>query len=81
MPKIFEWNGFKFFFFSNEGIPLEKCLIHVRKGEKTAKYWVIPNVSMESSWGMSPKELNELEKIVEEKRDLILERWNEYFSD
>ena len=31
MPKVFEINGFKFFFFSNEGNPLEPCHIHVRK--------------------------------------------------
>jgi len=29
MPKVFEINGYKFFFFSNEGIPLEQC--HIQK--------------------------------------------------
>ncbi|HQO03517.1 MAG TPA: DUF4160 domain-containing protein [Spirochaetota bacterium] len=80
MPRVFEWNGYKFFFFSNEGIPLEPCHIHVRKGGNIAKYWIIPHVLLDSSWGMSPKELNDIEKKVLENRDLILEKWNEFFN-
>ncbi|MFH1259702.1 MAG: DUF4160 domain-containing protein [Elusimicrobiota bacterium] len=71
MPKIFEWNGFKFFFFSNEGSPAERCHIHVRKGSNVAKFWIEPEVSLASSWGMSSTELNLLEKKIEEIKDLI----------
>jgi hypothetical protein len=57
MPKLFEWQGYKFFFFSNEGNPLEPCHIHVRKDGNLAKFWVVPVVYLASSWGMNPKEL------------------------
>ncbi len=30
---------------------------------------------------MSPKELKILEKIVEEHKALIVEKWDEYFND
>jgi hypothetical protein len=81
MPKIFEWNGYKFFFFSNEGNPREPCHIHVRKADRLAKFWVEPSVGIASSWGMSPGELNQLEKIVEEHAKLIgRRRWHEYFD-
>ena len=60
MPKIFEWKGYKFFFFSNEGDPLEPCHIHIRKDKNVAKFWVLPEVSLASSWGMKSKELNPL---------------------
>lgn len=81
MPKIFEWNGYKFFFFSNEGIPLEPCHIHVRKDRNIAKFWVfLDEVKLSSSWGMSPKELNSLENVIEEHKVLIMEKWNEYFG-
>ena len=79
MPKVFEWNGYKFFFFSNEGMPRELCHIHVRKGNSIAKFWVDPHVSLDSSYEMSPKELNSIQKIVEEKSDLIRRKWNEHF--
>ncbi len=80
MPKIFEWKGYKFFFYSNEGIPLEKCHIHIRKEKYLAKFYIEPEVFLESSWGMSSSELNDLEKQVELNKDLIRRKWNEYFT-
>lgn len=80
MPKILEWRGYKFFFFSNEGDPLEPCHIHIRKNGNVAKFWVVPVISLASSWGMTPKELNRLEAKVCEIKLLIEERWNEYFN-
>ena len=80
MPKIFEWNGCKFFFFSNEGFPPEPCHIHVTKGKSIAKFWISENVELDSSWEFSSKELNNLEDKIEEQKELIKEKWNEYFS-
>lgn len=80
MPKIFEWKGYKFFFFSNEGDPLEPCHIHVRNGSNVAKFWIVPDVTLASSWGMTAKELNRLEAKVHEIKSLIEEHWNEHFN-
>ncbi|MFH1761083.1 MAG: DUF4160 domain-containing protein [bacterium] len=80
MPKIFEIKGYKFFFFSNEGCPLEPCHIHIRKGGNRAKFWIEPIVGLASAWRMSAKELNYLENIVEEKSNLIKEKWCEHFN-
>lgn len=80
MPKVFEINGYKFFFYSNEGNPRERCHIHVRKAGNEAKLWLTPYISLSDSWGFSGKELNEIEKIVIEKKELIEEKWNEYFN-
>lgn len=38
MPKAFDWNGFRFHFFSNEGDPREPPHIHVTKDRDTAKF-------------------------------------------
>ncbi len=80
MPKIFELNGYKFFFFSNEGIPREPCHIHVRKGEQLAKFWIDPAVRLDFSWGINPGELNRLEEIIEQHEEMIRRKWDEYFS-
>ena len=64
MPKIFEYRGYRFFFFSNECEPLERCHVHERKGENVAKFWVEPEIVLAALWGMKPKELNQLEKVV-----------------
>jgi hypothetical protein len=52
MPKIFEWRGYKFFFFSDEGDPLEPCHIHIRKAEQYAKIWIEPEVQWRKKKGV-----------------------------
>ncbi|MFH0919583.1 MAG: DUF4160 domain-containing protein [Fibrobacterota bacterium] len=79
MPKLWEYNGYKFFFFSNEGTPREPRHVHVRKGVQVAKFWLDSTVSVASSFGMSARELNMLEKLVEEKNDYFRRKWDEYF--
>lgn len=80
MPKVFEINGYRFFFFSNEGSPKEPCHIHIRKGNGLAKFWVEPQVMLEESVGFSSKELKFMEKAVREKKQLIKEAWDEFFG-
>jgi hypothetical protein len=65
MPVVFRYKGYRFFFFSNEGIPLEPCHIHVRKGSAVAKFWIVPEVRLANeAYGMLPAELRELLQIV-----------------
>ena len=39
-----------------------------------------PEVTLASSWGLNSKELNLLEKHVENNINLFRSRWDEYFS-
>ena len=39
MPTVLRWNGYRFYFFSNEGF--EPPHIHVDKGEFSAKFWLV----------------------------------------
>lgn len=80
MPLVFYFKGCKFFFFSNEGSPREPVHVHVRKDRKLAKYWIRPNIQLAESFGFSAKELNEVAKIVENRRKEIEEAWNDYFK-
>jgi hypothetical protein len=52
----------------------------VRKGNKLAKFWVRPNIVLAESFGMSPKELNEIFKIVDSHKRQIVKAWNEHFG-
>ena len=79
MPKVFEINGYKFFFFSNEGCPIEPCHIHVRKGSGLAKFWIDPEVQLCDSINFSEKKLKFIRKQIEDNRLYIKEVWNEYF--
>jgi hypothetical protein len=80
MPKLFSWHGYHFFFFSDEGDPLEPCHIHVRKAEQYAKIWIEPYVRLDRAYGISSPQLSRLLKLADERRDLIREKWNEDFS-
>lgn len=81
MPVIFRHKGYRFFFFSNEEIPLESCHTPFRKGDSVAKFWVIPEVRLATNaYGMSPAELRELLQVVKQNQELIEGKWNEYFG-
>jgi hypothetical protein len=77
MPTVLRWNGYRFYFFSNEGD--EPRHIHVDKAGKSAKYWLEP-VSLAKNFGFSASELREIEsKIAIESKGMV-EKWDEYFS-
>lgn len=78
MPTILLTQGFRFFFFSQEGN--EPPHIHVEHGDKVAKYWLNP-VELSSSTDFRSHELKKVRMLVIENRHLFLEKWNEYFSN
>lgn len=80
MPVILRWNGYRFFFYSNEGNPLEPAHIHVQNGDAEAKFWLKPIVSVARNDGFGVKQLNVLIRVVEEHQDIFVEAWHEYFS-
>lgn len=80
MPKIFEWRGYRFHFFANEGEPREPVHVHVRKGRDNAKFWLRPEVSLAYNKGFSPKVLFELSRVIERHKDEIESFWNDFFS-
>ena len=70
MPTIFQFEGYRLFFFSNEGNPREPIHVHVRKDGNRAKFWM-SQVGVANNQGFSGKELNRLAQIVETRRDEI----------
>jgi hypothetical protein len=71
MPIVFRHGSYRFFFYSNEGDPLEPVDIHVMAGDGDAKFWMQP-VALADSYGFSARELNKLEKLVNRNSDLIV---------
>lgn len=80
MPVILRLNGYRFFFYSNEGTPQEPVHIHVSKGGDEAKIWLEPFVSLARNDGFNAKNLRELLTIATENRLLFVEKWSEYFA-
>jgi hypothetical protein len=77
MPIIFEKDGYKFFFYSNEHDPVH---VHVRHGGGEAVFEVETAVELRESQGMKMLELRKALKLVRENRDLILEKWYEHLG-
>ena len=53
--------------------------VHVYCAEGEAKFWLDPQVALARNTGLSATRLNELRRIVEERRDDIVSAWNEHF--
>ncbi|MCE8030656.1 DUF4160 domain-containing protein [Halomonas daqingensis] len=79
MPVVFRYKGIRFFFYSNEGNPLEPMHIHAESGDGEAKIWVLPQIAIANSSGYNRKQLAQLMQLVEEHRSEIERAWNEHF--
>ncbi|HHY6382714.1 TPA: DUF4160 domain-containing protein [Salmonella enterica] len=80
MPVILRFKGYRFFFYSNEGDPLEPAHIHVRGTDGEAKFWLTPEVLLARNDGFNARDLKELVGVVEENCKLLMEAWNDYFA-
>ena len=78
MPTVLLINGFRFFFYSNEGS--EPVHIHVSKGDAEGKIWLHTQMEIAYMEGFTPAEIKDIEKIVKEKIELFKQKWNEYFG-
>jgi len=77
MPKIFERDGYRFFFYSNEHHPIH---IHVRYGGGEAVFEVEQRVELRESQGLKVRELSRAEELATEHRGLIIQKWHECFN-
>ncbi len=77
MPRVFEKDGYLFFFYSNEHLPIH---VHVRYGDGEAVFNIQNGVELRESIGLKVKELAKAEKLAEAHRELIIEKWNEHLD-
>jgi hypothetical protein len=80
VPTVFRREGYRFYFFSNEGDPREPVHVHVRRGGDEAKFWLQPEVAVADSFGFNAAELNVLVRMVNEDRARIERAWNGHFG-
>ena len=80
MPTLFRFDGYRFFFYSNEGDPREPVHVHVMGAAGEAKFWLRPEVTLARSAGLDARTLRRLAQVVEARREQIEGAWNEYFG-
>lgn len=77
MPRIFEKDGYSFFFYSNDHLPVH---VHVRYGGGEAVFNLEDHIELRASHGLKLKELSKAEDLVKEYQTLIREKWNEHIG-
>ena len=74
MPTLFIIFGLRFFFYSNEHLPIH---IHVKNADGEAKFEV-EYVKLVSNKGLKNKDIALAISIIEENREIIIAKWKEY---
>ena len=77
MPTLFTVFGFRFMFYSNDHEPIH---VHVIKGSAEARFQVQPDIVLLDNRGLKPAELKLAESLVEENKEVIVERWKAFFA-
>lgn len=68
--------GIRFFFFSNEHLPIH---VHIKNADGDAKFEVNPVQLIENN-GIKSKDIHLAESIIEENQEIIEAKWKEYFG-
>ena len=76
-PTVFRVKNYRFFFFSREE---KRMHIHAECPDGDAKFWIEPAVVLAEYRGLTKKRLNELQKIVEDRKDEIAKAWKKHFE-
>jgi hypothetical protein len=76
MPVVLRIGPYSFLFYSEEGN--EPPHIHVRRDENLLKFW-LESLDLAYNFGFSPHEMRRIRSLVQENREFLLEKWDEYF--
>ena len=77
MPTVLQIGPYRLLFYASDGD--EPIHIHVKRDNNMAKFWIYP-VRLSLNIGYTPQELRRIEYLVEENREVIERKWNEFFS-
>lgn len=55
--------------------------VHVHCGNGEAKFWLEPKIELAVNYGLSHKELHEVESLIENHCNEIREAWRNYFGN
>lgn len=76
MPNVWLESGFRFFFYSNDHLPMH---VHVRGHGGEAKFNIDP-IEIIGVYGLTPKDLKAIEKIISEHQHIFIDAWNNHFN-
>lgn len=77
MPTVLRIKGYRFFFYTNEHLPIH---IHIEKDNRTAKFNLEP-LELVYTRRFKASEISEIGKLVTENKEFLIDKWNEYFNN
>ena len=77
MPTLFYYLGLRFYFHSNDHEPIH---IYVACEEREGKFCIFPEFELIENYGLSQWEIKYAMMAIDENKNVIVERWNEYFD-
>lgn len=54
--------------------------VHVYCEDGEAKFWIEPIISLATFYGLNKKKLNQIQKIVEKRKNEIIKEWKRHFG-
>lgn len=78
MPTLFTIFGLRFYFYSEEHLPIH---VHVRNSDGRAKIQVDPEVVLIENRGIKPNDLKKALSLTQLYKEQITEFWYEFFLE
>jgi hypothetical protein len=76
MKVVLRVKGFRFYFFSREE---RRAHVHVQHADGEAKFWIDPGVELAVNFSLKPKQIVEVQKLIEEHLNEIRSAWAKHF--
>lgn len=77
MPTLLRVGLYRFFCYA--GDYNEPPHIHIERDDNEIKFWLNP-VRLQKNKGFNASEINRIQKLVEENKEYLLEKWNDFFN-
>ncbi len=77
MPTLFELFGIRYFFYSNEHLPIH---VHIENGDGKAKINVA-TLEVVENHGVKPKDMKKALEIIKLYNEEIIAKWEEYHGE
>ena len=76
MPTVLREEPYRFFFYA--GDKDEPPHVHVERDDRVAKFWLDP-LQLQWSGGLGRAEIAEIYRIIDARRERLVEAWHVYF--
>jgi Domain of unknown function (DUF4160) len=76
-PTVLRVKGYRFYFFSREE---RRAHVHVQHARGEAKFWIDPFVTLAANFGLTQKQIAEVQTLIEEHLNEIRAAWARHFA-